>query len=132
MYLVYVLLSILTKLIECALPLYFAVDLGCGSGLSGDQFRQSVRHLTGVDLSPEMAKAARDRGCYDQIIVGDAECILQKDGIWDYDFVFACDLFAYIGGKIALLGNCTILLCLDTCLLFGQERRLTRPFCLYL
>jgi len=82
-----------------------AVDLGCGSGLSGDQFRQCVGHLTGVDLNPEMAKEARDRGCYDRIIVGDAECILQYGekihnghaGTRQYDFVFACDLFAYIG-----------------------------------
>lgn len=84
-----------------------AVDLGCGSGLSGEEFRTCVGHLTGVDLNPEMAKEARDRGCYDRIVVGDAdyhEGILYKDddgeehvGIWDYDFVFACDLFAYIG-----------------------------------
>ena len=81
-----------------------AVDLGCGAGLSGVQFRQCVRHLTGVDLNPEMAKEARDRGCYDRILVGDAECIFHKDneddnhvGVWEFDFVFACDLFAYIG-----------------------------------
>ena len=86
------------------------MDLGCGSGLSGEEFRTCVGHLTGVDLNPEMAKEARDRGCYDRIVVGDAdyhEGILYKDddgeenvGIWDYDFIFACDLFAYIGGEI--------------------------------
>ena len=79
-----------------------AVDLGCGAGLSGAQFRQCVGHLTGVDLNPEMAKEARDQGCYDRIVVGDAECILYKEneddmGIWGYDFVFACDFFPYIG-----------------------------------
>lgn len=97
-----------------SLSIYFdiLVDLGCGSGQSGVQFRQCVGHLTGLDLNPEMAKEARDRGCYDRIVVGDAECILHKDeygvymgswehddyeGSWEYDFVFACDLFAYIG-----------------------------------
>jgi len=78
-----------------------AVDLGCGSGQSGAQFRQCVGHLTGIDLNPEMAKEAQHRGCYDRIVVGDAECILHKDdelvGKVEYDFVFACDLFAYIG-----------------------------------
>lgn len=81
-----------------------AVDLGCGSGQSGAMFRPCVGHLTGVDLSPEMAKEAQNRGCYDRIVVGDAECILQKyedeenvEPRLDYDFVFACDLFAYIG-----------------------------------
>ncbi|KAL9186033.1 hypothetical protein ACHAXT_005271 [Thalassiosira profunda] len=74
-----------------------AVDLGCGAGLSGAQFRKCVRHLTGVDLNKEMAKEARDRGCYDRIVVGDAECILHKDNEDAYDFVFACDMFAFIG-----------------------------------
>jgi len=79
-----------------------AVDLGCGSGLSGMQFRRCVGNLTGVDLNPEMAKEARDRGCYDRIVVGDAECILHKEkedgeGIREYDFVYACDLLPYIG-----------------------------------
>jgi predicted glutamine amidotransferase/predicted TPR repeat methyltransferase len=82
-----------------------AVDLGCGSGLSGAMFRQCVEHLTGVDHSAEMAKEAQNRGCYDRIMVGDAECILQKyddedntaGPTLDYNFVFACDLFAYIG-----------------------------------
>lgn len=82
-----------------------AVDLGCGSGLSGAQFRQCVGNLTGVDLNPEMAKEARDRGCYDRIVVGDFECILHKKkdeggmnvGVREYDFAFACDLFPYIG-----------------------------------
>ena len=86
-----------------ALIFQFLVDLGCGSGESGAQFRPCVGHLTGVDISPEMAKEARNRGCYDRIVVGDAECILLKcqdeinAGCLEYDFVFACDLFAYIG-----------------------------------
>lgn len=82
-----------------------AVDLGCGSGLSGLPFRQHTRHLTGVEVSGEMAEEARERGCYNRIIVGDAECVLQSEHssdchsdevIW-YDFVFACDLIPYIG-----------------------------------
>ncbi|KAL7450247.1 hypothetical protein ACHAWC_002200 [Mediolabrus comicus] len=81
-----------------------AVDLGCGSGQSGSIFRQCVKHLTGVDLSPEMAEEARESSCYDKIIVGDAECVLhennqnggQEGKLW-YDFVFACDLFPYVG-----------------------------------
>mmetsp|Transcript_27935 Transcript_27935/g.47453 ORF Transcript_27935/g.47453 Transcript_27935/m.47453 type:complete len:536 (-) Transcript_27935:1049-2656(-) len=79
-----------------------AVDLGCGSGQSGAQFRQCVKHLTGVDLSPEMAEEARESSCYDRIIVGDAECALhennqngQEGRTW-YDFIFACDLFPYV------------------------------------
>jgi predicted TPR repeat methyltransferase/predicted glutamine amidotransferase len=81
-----------------------ALDMGCGSGLSGVQFRSCCKHLTGVDISPESLCEARERSIYDRLIVGDAECVLQKekesddsdDDVW-YDLVFACDLFSYIG-----------------------------------
>ena len=80
-----------------------AVDLGCGSGQSGAQFRQYVKHLSGVDLSPEMAEEARESSFYDRIIVGDAECALREETHYGqeertcYDFFFACDLFPYVG-----------------------------------
>mmetsp|Transcript_2353 Transcript_2353/g.5079 ORF Transcript_2353/g.5079 Transcript_2353/m.5079 type:complete len:587 (-) Transcript_2353:241-2001(-) len=100
-----------------------AMDLGCGSGLSGLQFRSCVRHLTGVDLLPELICEARERGCYDRLVVGYAECVLREAGDAvsneqsssaspeakvegrivespslrnGYDFVFACDLFPYL------------------------------------
>lgn len=77
-----------------------AVDLGCGSGLSGAELRRHVGYLTGVDLNPEMAKEARDRGCYDRIVVGDAKRLQSEDsrggGVGEYDLVFACDLLPYL------------------------------------
>lgn len=90
---------------DCAVDLAErAVDLGCGSGESGAQFRPHVKYLTGVDLNPEMAKVAQRRilhgqQCYDQIVIGDAECILHKENEdeWECSFVFACDLFPYVG-----------------------------------
>ena len=90
---------------DCAVDLAErAVDLGCGSGESGAQFRPHVKYLTGVDLNPEMAKVAQrrvlhGRKCYDQIVIGDAECILheEKEDGWECSFVFACDLFPYVG-----------------------------------
>jgi len=82
-----------------------AVDLGCGSGESGAQFRPYVDSLTGVDLNPEMGKQAQNRGCYDRIDIGDAKFILQKDSFGVvYDFVFACDLFPYIGDLSPMFG----------------------------
>jgi predicted TPR repeat methyltransferase len=72
-----------------------AVDLGCGTGLSGLAFIDVVQHLTGVDLSPEMIKKARERTCYDQLVVGDVTSVLDKGQ--SYDLVFACDVFVYFG-----------------------------------
>jgi predicted TPR repeat methyltransferase len=72
-----------------------AADLGCGTGLSGFAFRDIVQHMTGVDLSPEMIEKAKQRKCYDELVVGDVTCVLGQEVV--YDLVFACDVFVYIG-----------------------------------
>lgn len=85
-------------------------DLGCGTGLSGVAFRDCTRHLIGVDLSKEMVEKARERKCYDEVVVGDVECVLHQTGqrstddppdqqkIGDFfDLIFACDVFVYMG-----------------------------------
>jgi SAM-dependent methyltransferase len=68
-------------------------DLGCGAGLSGAAFRSCVKHLSGFDLSPELADKARARGCYDSLIIGNVESTLQDS---KFDLIFACGLFVYI------------------------------------
>lgn len=55
-------------------------DLGCGAGCSGVAFRSCARHLTGVDLSPAMVDKALERGCYDELVVGNIESILRREG----------------------------------------------------
>jgi trans-aconitate 2-methyltransferase len=51
------------------------MDLGCGNGAAGpalaDRFRPG-RRLFGLDTSPAMLEAARDKGCYDEMIEDDA------------------------------------------------------------
>jgi len=89
-------------------------DLGCGAGLSGRAFRSCCEHLTGVDLSPEMVDKARECGWYDELVVGDIECILRKSEearlsileregtdvaaptAASFDLVFACNVFSYV------------------------------------
>jgi len=87
------------------------VDLGCGTGNSGVAFRSCVKHLKGVDLSPEMIDTARQRGCYDELIVGNVECVLRKQPTkgtrckspnhgalttQTFELIFACNVFVYI------------------------------------
>ena len=72
-----------------------AADLGCGTGLSGIAFRSCAKNMVGVDLSPEMVDKARERGCYEDLVVGDVEIILNEERL--YDLIFACDVFVYIG-----------------------------------
>ena len=54
-----------------------ALDLGCGTGLVGDAFQDVVRggRLDGIDIAPKMIDAARGRGLYGELILGDLETI---------------------------------------------------------
>ena len=87
------------------------LDLGCGKGHSGAEFRDSVGYLVGLEISPEVAREAQDRGCYDRVVVGDAERIINKDGNDEedigkgYDLVVGCDLFAYIADVRSLFST---------------------------
>ena len=74
-----------------------ALDLGCGTGLAALTLRERVAHLEGVDLSEQMIEAARKRGLYDALIVGEvvAELARRPDGA--LDLAVAADVFVYFG-----------------------------------
>jgi predicted TPR repeat methyltransferase len=80
-----------------------ALDLGCGTGLSGLPFRTMTRRLTGIDLSENMVAAARKKQVYDD---------LRVDGVIEflsataerYDLVIATDVLIYIGALDELFG----------------------------
>jgi predicted TPR repeat methyltransferase len=75
----------------------FAIlDLGCGTGLCGLQFKPHARSMTGVDLSPRMIEVARQRAIYDRLIVGELNEAL-RERPRSYDLVLAGDVFVYIG-----------------------------------
>ena len=76
-----------------------ALDLGCGTGLIGQEFRDIVEQLHGNDLSPEMMKIAERKEIYDEIYSGDALEFLDRSENQQtgYDIVLAADFFIYIG-----------------------------------
>jgi predicted TPR repeat methyltransferase len=80
------------------------LDLGCGTGLVGENFTDIVGEFVAVDLAPKMVAAATMKGVYDDI----HECELLEffDHIADpatpYDLVLAADLFIYVGKLDAL------------------------------
>jgi predicted TPR repeat methyltransferase len=91
------------------------LDLGCGTGLSGQAFRAFASTLIGVDLSPRMAAKARARGIYDRVVVGDMTraCVRgthdnaalgvtplgvhSHDAPSAFDLVLAVDALGYVG-----------------------------------
>ncbi len=74
------------------------LDLGCGTGLAGVEFRPLAARITGVDLSPGMVAQARARLAYDRLETGDLLQFLTEEnarrGV--YDLVIAADVFVYV------------------------------------
>lgn len=77
------------------------LDLGCGTGLCGEAFRDLARTLTGVDLSARMLAQARARGPYHRLIEGDLLGALNA-GPESYDLILASDVFIYVGDLSAV------------------------------
>jgi predicted TPR repeat methyltransferase len=72
------------------------LDLGCGTGLCGLRFRGWAHTLIGVDISPNMLARARERGIYDELILGDLLPPLQaSEG--RFDLIVASDVLFYVG-----------------------------------
>ncbi|MEE4242817.1 MAG: tetratricopeptide repeat protein [Desulfopila sp.] len=72
------------------------LDLGCGTGLSGEACRPLCHALTGVDLSPGMLARAQEKSIYDRIECKDVFTFLQYETA-QYDLFLAMDLLIYIG-----------------------------------
>ncbi len=76
-----------------------ALDLGCGTGLVAEAFRDDVIHFEGVDLSPRMLAEARRKGLYETLVEGELVAYLQLSINRDpaYDAVLAADSYIYLG-----------------------------------
>jgi predicted TPR repeat methyltransferase/predicted negative regulator of RcsB-dependent stress response len=73
------------------------LDIGCGTGLVGDQFKQWAvgGRLDGIDFAPNMLEVARKRGIYDDLILGELEAFLSADGE-TYDLLVTADTIIYL------------------------------------
>jgi predicted TPR repeat methyltransferase len=82
------------------------LDLGCGTGLVGEAFKDlsAGGRLDGIDLAPRMIEAARARGIYDELILGDLESVLPAGGT-RYDLIVAADTMIYIGDLTPTFGG---------------------------
>lgn len=74
-----------------------ALDLGCGTGLAGEVFRENCRTLHGIDLSPVMIERARRKKLYDELAAGDLVAWLAAKSDGSADLILAADVFVYLG-----------------------------------
>jgi predicted TPR repeat methyltransferase len=79
-------------------PPHAILDLGCGTGLVGEAFKDVAvgGRLDGIDLAPRMIEAARARGIYDDLILDDLETALAGPGR-SYDLILSADTMIYLG-----------------------------------
>jgi len=79
-------------------PFERMLDIGCGTGLSGEALSDQVSDISGVDVSEGMVEIAHEKDVYGALYVADAVRFLQE---WDetgWDLIVATDVLPYLGG----------------------------------
>ena len=72
------------------------LDLGCGTGLAGAEFKKNCRHLEGVDLSKLMIEQAQRKNIFDKLTHSDVIEYLSVAPL-DFDYFISTDAFIYVG-----------------------------------
>lgn len=81
------------------------VDLGCGTGLSGELFRDDAEYIIGIDISPRMLAKAKEKNIYDELIEGDIVTELSQIKR-SVDLILAIDTFVYFGNLDEVFHAC--------------------------
>jgi predicted TPR repeat methyltransferase len=97
-----------------------ALDLGCGTGLMGEALRDHLDRLTGVDLSAAMIAKARERGIYDELVIGDAVAPMRERPS-AFDLIVAADVLVYVGDLAPLFTAVGTALTADGLFAFSVE-----------
>lgn len=80
-----------------------ALDMGCGTGLSGEAFHDITGHISGLDLSPKMLDLAAKKNIYHSLHESDI-CSFLQEHRESYDLFLAADVFVYIGDLDDIFG----------------------------
>lgn len=72
------------------------LDLGCGTGLTGEILRKQCKTLIGVDIAEKMIQAAKNKKIYDNLIQADLLSFLKTNKDL-YALVVAGDVLPYFG-----------------------------------
>lgn len=105
------------------------LDAGCGTGLSGIDFKPHAGTLTGVDLSPEMLKLAKARELYDTLHEGELAAFMRSHP-GRFDLIVAADVFCYIGDLAESLEAALVTLKSGGLMIFSVEAQSKRGYSL--
>jgi len=72
------------------------LDLGCGTGLIGDEIKKYCSNLEGVDLSKSMLEKARVKNIYDKLEHKDIVEYLSTENL-DFNYFISTDVLVYVG-----------------------------------
>lgn len=75
---------------------YNLLDLGCGTGLSGQCFIDISKKITGIDISRNMLNKAKEKACYDILIENDILNSLTELKE-NFDLILCIDTLVYFG-----------------------------------
>jgi len=72
------------------------LDLGCGTGLVGEEVKRFCENLEGIDLSNLMLEQARLKNVYDKLTHSDIIEYLSNEKL-NFDYFISADVFIYVG-----------------------------------
>ena len=78
-------------------PFKRMLDLGCGTGLTGEALRDMVTDITGMDLSENMVEIAHEKDIYETLYVAEVEDFLEDNDDDAFDLITATDVLPYLG-----------------------------------
>ena len=103
---------------------HHALDLGCGTGLVGEHFRDVVAEIDGVDLSPRMLEEARRKQIYGKLDCDEIVAWLERAAAasLSFDLVLAGDVFIYVGDLEPAFKAIRTILTVGGLFVFSAER----------
>ncbi|UXT49177.1 class I SAM-dependent methyltransferase [Agrobacterium tumefaciens] len=78
-------------------PFKRLLDLGCGTGLTGEALRDMADDITGIDISENMVEIAHEKDLYETLYVAEAEDFLEDNDDEPFDIITATDVLPYLG-----------------------------------
>lgn len=106
-----------------------AVDLGCGTGLSGAVFRGMAGRMSGVDLSSRMIAIADRKEIYDALFADEIIAFLETTAD-RFDLFIASDVLVYVGDLTRVFKAVRKCARQNACFVFSTESTARSPFVL--